>query len=309
MLDRSERTAGRRPAMRASASAAIHRAMRKQSLMVPWRDLADSRGQLIVWLSFGLWVRAVISAERELPDWLRQQIDQRCPGFLDGRGKSSNHESIWVDLSNWVDEHFFRPARDGGWLDALYFYSGRDARSEQIWDHWTRTESAWHDGPPKAYPSFEEWHRQALENRVSTYGVMAAADEPALLVREYIEWEAFAFWVRLIVETAGEVPAYLVSVLDQRCPGFADQLASKNAEHAGASTWLWQELLAWIESHFFAGAKSDLDGVRAGARTHLRGERIVAYWAHCSSRWSEAPRSRYPSFEEWLRDADAFVTR
>ncbi|MCW5979739.1 MAG: hypothetical protein KIT09_16790 [Bryobacteraceae bacterium] len=219
--------------MRASAGAAIHRAMREQSLMVPWRDLADSCGQLVAWLSFGLWVRAVISAERKLPDWLRQQVDQRCPGFLDGRGKSSDHESIWVDLSSWVDEHMFHAARDGGWLDALHYYCGRDPCSEQVWEHWTRTESAWHDCPPKSYPSFDEWHHQALGHRACADDVTPTAGEPAALVKEYIEWEAFAFWARLVVETAGEVPAYLVSVLDQRCPGFADQLARTNAERAG----------------------------------------------------------------------------
>lgn len=309
MLDASEKKRGRPPAKRASASAAMHRAMREQSLTVPWRDLADSSGELIVWLSFGLWVRAVISAERELPDWLRQQIDQRCPGFLDGREKSSDPESIWVDLSSWVDEHFFRPARDGGWLDALHYYCGRDPRSDQVWDHWTRTESAWRHCPPTPYPSFDEWHRQTLGNRTSADGVTPTADDPAALVREYIEWEAFVFWARLVVETAGEVPAHLVSVLDQRYPGFTDQLTGNNVERSGVSTWLWQELLAWIESHFFAEAKSDLDAVRAAARNHLRGERIAAYWAHCSSRWSQAPPNHYPSFEEWLRDADAFVTR
>ena len=41
----------------------------------------------------------------------------------------------------------------------------------------------------------------------------------------------------------------------------------------------------------------------------VRGERIAAYWAYCSSRWSEAPPDHYPGFEDWLRDADAFVAR
>ena len=70
-------------------------------------------------------------------------------------------------------------------------------------------------------------------------------------------------------------------------------------------------MLAWIDDHIFAEAKaaSSLNAIRDAARTHLRGERIAAYWADLTSRWGKAPPNSYPAFEEWLQDADAFVTR
>jgi hypothetical protein len=296
-------TSKRRSGVRASKDAAVLRAMRQQSLKVPWRDLSDACHQLIVWRSFALWVRAIINAERALPDWLRERINQRCPGFVANRAKSSDYESIWVDLSAWVDEHFFSTAYRRGWLDALHFYSGRDPLSEQVWNQWTHVESEWRARRPKAYPSFEEWQREALNN--------AAAGEAADRVNEYIEWEALAFWARLIAESARGTPAHLVAVLNERCPGFVDQIPGKDASRTGFSTRLWRELLAWIERHQLGRTTSDvdLDAVRAAARTHLRGERIAAYWAHCSSRWKTRPPGRYPGFEEWLREADAFVTK
>jgi hypothetical protein len=77
------------------------------------------------------------------------------------------------------------------------------------------------------------------------------------------------------------------------------------------STWLWRELLAWIDASFLGEprAASCLDELRDAARTHLRGERIAAYWAACSSRWRTKPPAPYPSFDEWLQMADNFVTQ
>jgi hypothetical protein len=297
----TKRTSKARAGPRAVANAAVHRAMRQQSLRAPWRHFSDACTEMVQWRSFALWVRAIIDAERGLPDWLREHIDERCPGFVVNRTKPVAYDSIWVDLSAWADEHVFDAARCGGWLEALHFYSGRDPRSEQVWNQWTRVESAWRACRPHAYPSFDKWHREALSN-------CAAAEEGAAAhVKEYIEWEAFAFWTRLIAESAGEMPTGLVSVLDRRCPGFVESLPGKSDMRAGFSTRLWRDLLAWIEGRHFA--PPDLDAVRAAARTHIRGERIAAYWAYCSSRWKAKPPSPYPEFDEWLREADAFVTK
>lgn len=279
--------------------------MREQSLKVRWRDFSEASDQMISWLSYALWVRAVVNTERALPAWLRDCIEQRCPGFLSSRPEQSEPAALWLDLSAWVDEHQFRAAGEGGWLEALHYYSGRDPRAEQVWDVWTRTETEWGARTPEAYPPFDTWHREALSNRDAP-----ESEDPAR-VSDYVEWEAFAFWARLIAESAAQIPNRLVPVLEQRCPGFVRQSLAKSTEQAELSTRLWKELLAWIEDHHFAGAKGQgrLEAVRAAARTHLRGERIAAYWAHCSSKWGAAPPKSYPDFEEWLRDADEFVTK
>ena len=158
--------------------------------------------------------------------------------------------------------------------------------------------------PPKAYPSFDDWQQEALNNSA------AAESQAASLVNDYIEWEAFAFWVRLIVESARGIPEDLKSVVIERCPDFVVQVPDKNPRRSYSSTQLWRDLLAWIEAHHFAtNPNTSLDALRAAARSHLRGERIAAYWARCSSMWKKRPPSPYPTFEEWLRQADVFVTK
>ena len=306
------KTRQRRSNSRGSDDAALHRRMRQQSLRTPWRNLADACEQMIEWRSFALWVRAIIGAERSLQQWLRKAIDQRCPGFLEGRSNTDDVDSLWLDLTTWIDEHLFTAARAGGWIEALHYYSGRDPRSEQIWQCWEHTEAAWRDQRPTRYPTADEWHQDAQKLQVP-HDAECARSAPSdhrfpRLVAEYIEWEAFAFWVRLVVEREPAIPSRVAAVIEQRCPGFLGQLGSKNRGRVDCSTWLWRRLLAWIESHTLSDATrpSSLEAVRDAARTHLRGERITEYWADCSSRWRKDPPASIPRFEEWLRAADAY---
>jgi len=313
-------TSQRRLGRRASANAAIHRQMREQSLRTPWRELAKACEELIEWHSFALWVRAIVDAERSFPQWLQEAIESRCPGFTKLRPTAVDGDSIWLDLSEWIENHFFAVAREGGWIDALHYYSGQDPRSEQILNHWTSTETAWRKDRPGGYPTFNQWHEEALNAPLDPGRAHLRTNEapagPLLdrfsgLVSQYIEWEAFAFWARSIVESTHEVPALVKSSLEQRCPGFVSQIQSKDLAPADYSTWFWRELLEWIENHMFADAKkaSWLDAVRAAARAHLRGERVAAYWAVCNSRWGDTRPDAYPGFERWLQDADAFVAK
>jgi hypothetical protein len=300
----TEKATQRRPGSRASDDAALHRRMRQQSLKTSWRNLADACEQLIEWRSFALWVRAIVGAERSLPQWLREAIDQRCPGFLESRSEAADLDSLWLDLSAWIDEHVFTTARTGGWIEALHYYSGRDPRSEQIWRHWERTKAAWREQKPLRYPTADEWHQDALKHD-------SPRSESAELVTQYIEWEAFALWARLIAERESEVPSDVAAAIEQRCPGFLAAIRSEKAGAIAYSTWFWRSLLAWIETHIVADAirGPSPDAIRDSARTHLRGERIAEYWADCSSRWQKSPPTVYPSFEQWLQDADAFVAR
>ena len=297
----TRKTTQRRPSSRASDDAALHRRMRQQSLKTSWRTLADACEQMIEWRSFALWVRAIIGAERSLPQWLRAALDHRCQGFLELRSNADDLDSLWLDLSTWIDEHVFTAARAGGWIEALHYYSGRDPRSERIWKYWERAEAAWLEQKPQRYPSADEWHQDALKQNPTSA-------ETVQLVAQYIEWEAFAFWARLIAEREPELPKEVVGVIEQRCPGFLAGLHTEEPDRIEYSTWLWRRLLAWIEIHILADAAraSSLDAVRDAARSHLRGERIAEYWADCSSRCRKSPPAPYPSFEQWLRDADAY---
>ena len=40
---------------------------------------------------------------------------------------------------------------------------------------------------------------------------------------EYIDWQEFYLWLRAVLESENRVPDGLIKVLDERCPGFAEQ--------------------------------------------------------------------------------------
>jgi hypothetical protein len=295
----------------AARQVAVHHQMREQALKVPWQDIAAAVGRLIEHECFALWVRAIANTEYAIPEWLLTSIEHRYPGFGSSHRDPAGHESVWQDLIAWLDDHVFVAARDGGWIEALHYYSGLDPKSEQAWTFWTRSEAEWRDQKPSKYPNFEEWvqevRREALLEETDT------PDKIAALVPQYIEGEAFAYWVRAVVESAHRIPSDVAKSIEQRCPGFLGDQAAHGPSPASTeyASWIWRELLAWIESHTFpeTSPSSRLEELRAAARSHLRAERVAAYWAACDSAWVRRPPQSYPGFEEWLSTADSFVVR
>jgi hypothetical protein len=64
----------------------LHRLAReraeKQARHIPWQRLLEARGQYIDWQEFYLWARSILEVEEEIPDWLTESLNDRCPGFL-----------------------------------------------------------------------------------------------------------------------------------------------------------------------------------------------------------------------------------
>lgn len=277
----------------------LHRVMRMQALRAPWSEVAAAVVRLIEWRSFGLWVRTIADSERAIPNWLAAALQERCPNFLESRRDGGDLESLWIDLSEWIDNHFFGDAQRGGWIQALHYYSGRTAESENVWQHWTRLDAEWRSHRPSAYPGFEQWHLDAV-------GATKSADAHTSQAAQYVEWEAFTSWVGCVVECAREVPALVAADLDRRYPGFVAHARSQRVKPCSDPQWLSSELLTWIEGH--AEVSEPLtDDVRAAARSHLRWERITEYAAECSLRWGRQLPPTFPSFELWLADADGFI--
>ena len=96
------------------AGLGLQRAMRMQALRAPWSEVAAAVARLIEWRSFGLWVRAIADSERAIPIWLAAALQERCPSFLESRREGGDMESLWIDLSEWIDNHFFGDAQRGG---------------------------------------------------------------------------------------------------------------------------------------------------------------------------------------------------
>jgi hypothetical protein len=139
-------------------------------------------------------------------------------------------------------------------------------------------------------------------------GVAASRVSPDRLkqaVAEYIEWEAFAFWVRSVVAAERRIPAAVASRLEEKCPGILDSIPASS----GDGSQLWLHLIRWIEDQIFGAAKGEgwLEAVRFFARGSLRAERTADYRAHCELRWSRQRPAAYPDFEEWRRAADSYT--
>ena len=269
--------------------------MRNQALKVLWRELASTCDQLAHWRSFSLWVRAIVDTERTLPEWLATAIEDRCPAFLQSRRTGADLPSLWLDLNEWVDFHFFSESIQGGWIQALHYYYGRQPAAELIWQHWTRMEEAWRARKPVEYPTFDQWQEEIAVLQAPT----AAA--------QYVEWEAFALWTRSLIEAVHEIPAVVRSAVEARCPGFEGYVKTLRDKPCSDPAWLWEQLRAWIENHFFAEAVRDasIEGLRAAAHRTLRSERIIDYWASQGI----AAGSKLPTYEQWLAEADVFVVR
>lgn len=282
-------------------SLGLHHDMRTQALRVPWSEVAAAVDRVIECRSFNLWIRAIIDSEQAIPVWLATVIQERCPRFLESRRSDADLESLWLDLSEWIDSHSFSSARQGGWIQALHYYSGRTAESENVWRHWTRMDADWRRQRPSTYPGFEQWQRDAASSG-------KAADEQTALSAQIAEWEAFTSWVRCVVECAHEVPALVAAEVERHCPGFIAHTRAQRVKLCSDPPWLSRELLRWIEGHAFAEAPGSLtDDIRAAAHSHLRGERIAEYAAECSLRWGRQRPLTFPAFEQWLADADGFV--
>lgn len=282
----------RQSAKTVEAGIGVYRAMRNKALRIPWRDFAAERDKLIHWRTFALWARAIAEAEHGIPSALRKVLERECPGFLVGRDTGA-YATLWDDLSAWIDQHVFLEANKAGYLDALHYYAGSDPRSEQAWAHWTRTADAWRTRKPTRYPTFQAWSR-------------ATEKHPAIaptVVDAFIEWDAFAFWARVAIVAARHLPEPVAGEVENRCPGFLRQFGDTISPRTAMQ--FWTELLTWIEANHFAGA--GIQALRVAARSHLRSERINRYRTECEYAWRRNPPDPFPTFEQWLQDADAFV--
>jgi hypothetical protein len=117
---------------------------------------------------------------------------------------------------------------------------------------------------------------------------------------EYLRWEAFAFWVRAIVEAEGNFPSWLTVTIKERCPGFFDDNTQVSEPRL-----LIRRLDGWIHNHTFGDAKREgwLDAIIFYAVRNPLSEGCWVHWEHCEKAWKRKRPIEYPEFEEWWRMA------
>ena len=80
---------------------------------------------------------------------------------------------------------------------------------------------------------------------------LVAPDHLAKTITEFIEWRAFSYWLRLIVETQGFVSDSMTAILQERSPGFLEYAAAYAKEHPREPEFLWLRFLEWIDERLF----------------------------------------------------------
>jgi hypothetical protein len=229
-------------------------------------------------------------------------------------------------LLKWFETNVLGQAKNEGWLRAVTFYAVRDPDFVRDSAYWQHCERQWKQLRPSAYPSFEEWRRASEQcadlvldvfemredKRAIIKAIRAAGHERiAAAVAQYMEWEAFTYWLRSLLESDTKLPDAVVKELQGRCPDFLEcDGALRNTLSPEDYTKRWKALLEWGENRSFTNIQNEgwFEAVVYEARAHPRSVRTVDYWVfYWDEHWSNNSHEAYPSFEEWRRAADNFV--
>jgi len=302
----------------------------RQARRVRWERLLEARKQYIEWSAFSMWVRVIVASEGEIPPWLSKILEGRCPGFLadEWRCRDAHLEAeplLGRRLVEWIENNLFGIAKREGWLQAVTFYAVRDPAFLQDFAYFQYCERRWKRQRPSPYPSFEEWRRDALQSTGQVLDACEMREETRQIIKasrsvspqrladavpQYVDWEAFTYWARSLLEADTILPVAVVEELQRRCPGFLEcDHELRRSLPLEAYTRRWRALLEWGEHRFFTDAKQEgwFDVLVFYARAHPRSVRTVDYWVfYWDAYWSDKPLDRYPSFQRWREAADDY---
>ncbi len=157
---------------------------------------------------------------------------------------------------------------------------------------------------PRGFTSAEIALGEASRRRAEAEAKNVTADELARTITEFIEWRAFAFWVRLTHEH-GAPSAQTEEILAARCPGFLEIEAAYRAAHPREPEFRWLRLVEWIDASIFSQAEAARWRHALGcyAARDPRLDRIRGYWRQCDDEWTERSPSLFPAYEDWRQAA------
>lgn len=152
-------------------------------------------------------------------------------------------------------------------------------------------------------------HLLRYERKLSSSSKRVNPDHLADAVSRYIDWEAFAYWARPALERTSDLPAEVIRELRNRSSGCLEEAISGPDREFKSRSQSWDRLMSWIADHFFEDAQKGgwFDAVLIQVRNHPREIRTMEYAGHCDEIWQSQVPNPYPSFEEWRRNADAYV--
>jgi hypothetical protein len=333
MVDTPKERTRRASKAEARVSEMTRREADRQARRVPWKLLLEAGHQYVEWNAFGLWVRAIAETEGQVPDWLAEILKKCCPGLLESGPRSDvaaplGEPLVCRRISEWIEGNVVGQAKHEGWLRAVTYFGARDPSFLRDCAHWQHCVTQWKQQRPSRYPSFEEWRKASeqcddevldlFEMREDKRQIIKAAraigpERFAQAVAQYIEWEAFTYWLRSLLEADTKFPDIVTKEVQGRCPGFLEhdeELRSTLSPENYARRW--KALVEWGENRFFVEARKEgwFDALVSFARAHPRSARTVDYWVfYWDEHWLARSLETYPSFQEWRQAADDYVVQ
>jgi hypothetical protein len=280
----------------------------RQARKVSWLTLLECRKRYIEWEAFTLWAHAVEEAERQAPEWLARVVEGRCPDIESQKG-----EKLWKCLDTWKRETLFaKPSREG-WMRGVSFFAVRELAYARNWAYWAYCEQQWSALRPASYPSFDDWMSAAegcpgevldssglRKERKALIKAAARAGKERLerAVGIYLELEAFAYWLRPMVDARLPLSGPVLKEFRQRYPAIEM-----------CSGWTWNQVWTRMRRSHLQEAEAGgwLDAVVYTAELHPRRTKVIDYWLlYWAGHWPRGNPELCPSFEDWRREAESY---
>ena len=116
----------------------------------------------------------------------------------------------------------------------------------------------------------------------------------------FAEWHMIILWVRVITETADQLPQIVRSALQSRCPGFLESRSREQKDDLP----IWKSLEEWVTAHAFASARAEgwFDALMYYAYKDLRTEQAWTTWERTKADWRQTAPVRWPTLEQWTSE-------
>jgi len=145
---------------------ASERKARASSKLVHPERLCEAVARYIDWEALAYWARPALERGSRLPVEVANNLERRCPGFLDANIRARQQESggdsrAWQRLMLWIADLHFQDSQTEGWFDAILVHVRSHPRSIRTMEYADHCDELWSSELPNPYPSFEDWRGNA----------------------------------------------------------------------------------------------------------------------------------------------------
>lgn len=127
---------------------------------------------------------------------------------------------------------------------------------------------------------------------------------------KYTEWQAFALWIRALLDACEGLPVEVALEIERRSPVLAPGTRMPGNTSLSRGSRAWQDVIDWAESNIFVQAKGEgwLNAVRYFSSKSLLSMKVWSYWEEIDRRWRDEKPEALPSYQQWM-NATAAVSR